>query len=241
MINKYTFEEFIKNEKSMSYEECNSFWEKAESKVHADTSDELMKEISEHIAERMELNKEDILLVIGGGGGYIDRFLISKVKKLIAIDFSGQKIIDAKKRNPEGEYYRQDFLKEYDYLKKYKINKIYSYSVMQYCKPEDFSIFIKNQLSVLDENKSCLIGHLDVPDVDKAMFYYDKICVDATEEKVKKYRDKIKYLIGDGSCWHNMDKIKNILDNIASISEVEIKNAHYWKFRSDIIFRVNYV
>lgn len=88
-----------------------------------------------------------------------------------AIDFSEQKIEEAKRRNPDGGYYKQNFLEDYSYLKKYGINKVYSYSVMQYCKTKDFKLFIDNQLSIIDSSKEKIIGHLDVPDISKPLFY----------------------------------------------------------------------
>lgn len=235
MSDKISFFECIDKEKGITYDECNRFWESGDSKVHSDTSDGLMEELAAHIEKRMELCDEDVLLVIGGGGGYIDRFLTSRVKKLIGIDFSQQKTEDAKMRNPGAVYYKQDFLESYDYLKEYSVNKIYSYSVMQYCKPEDFERFIQNQINVLDTGKKCMIGHLDVPDVDKAFYYYDIYCNDVTEDIIEKNREKIRFLIGDGSCWHDMKKIKKSLEKMEMIKKAEILNAHYWKFRSDIV------
>lgn len=233
-----TFEQIISDEKALSYIDCNRFWENEHSKVHSDTSDGLMEEIADHVRKRMELNKNDVLLVIGGGGGYIDRFLSGKVKKLLSIDFSEKKIIEAKGNNPEGEYFKQDFLKKYDYLREYGVNKIYSYSVMQYCKPKDVKTFFANQLSVLDMKKKCRIGHLDVPDVDKAFYYYNSLCEDCSKQKIYENRDKIKYLIGDGSCWHDMDQIQYIAGGFSQIKKCSISKAHYWQFRSDIVLEV---
>ena len=238
MNNRISFFECIDGEKGITYEECNRFWESGDSKVHSDTSDGLMKELADHIEKRMELNDNDVLLVIGGGGGYIDRFLTSRVNILIGIDFSQQKTDAAKKRNPGAVYYKQDFLDSYEYLKEYSINKIYSYSVMQYCKPEDFDRFIQKQINVLDLSKKCLIGHLDVPDVDKAYYYYDIYCNDVTEDIIDKNRDKIRFLIGDGSCWHDMKKITQSLSKMEMVKKIDILDAHYWKFRSDIVIEL---
>ena len=152
---------------------------------------------------------------------------------LYGIDFSGQKISVAKRRMPLAHYYQQSFLDGFvpDILKA-GINKIYSYSVAQYCKPDDLELFIENQLAILDKNKPFIIAHLDVPDIDKAVFYYQKMNPDITQEMLN---GRIKTLFGDGSYWHQMDQFREIA--LQHGLACEVSDAHYWKYRSDIVYK----
>ena len=119
-----------------------------------------------------------------------------------------------------------------DELYEAKPTKIYPYSVAQYCKPEDLEKFIYNQLCLCNENREYVIAHLDIPDKDRAIYYYQKQNPDITKEMLV---GKVKTLFGDGSYWHDMNDFRKIADKYGL--NCEVKDAHYWKYRADVIFR----
>ena len=232
MMNK-DINKILEDEKEITYEECKELWEDEKTLVHRDTSERVVRDVTNHISMICELSADDVLLNIGCGDGAFDQGVLDKVKMLYGIDFSGQKISVAKRRTPLARYYQQSFLDGFvpDILEA-GINKIYSYSVVQYCKPEDLELFIDNQLAVLDRNKPFIIAHLDVPDIEKAVFYYQKMDPSITQDML---RGRIKTLFGDGSYWHQMDQFREIALRHGLVCEV--KDAHYWKYRSDIIYK----
>ncbi len=70
----------LKSEKQLSYEECRQLWEDKNTLVHHDTSESLIKSISDHIIQMCELTDEDILLNIGCGDGLFD-YSICRMEK----------------------------------------------------------------------------------------------------------------------------------------------------------------
>lgn len=221
----------------ISYEEIREIWEKEETTVHKDTSEKLVNEISLHIKERCKLCSEDNVLTIGCGDGLFDSKILSFVNKVYGMDFSKQKLSVARERNMEVEYFCQSFLDSYNSeILNSNINKIYSYEVMQYCKPDDIEMFLNNQFKLLTEDKEYIIAHLDVPDIDKSdLYYYRKEPENA--EHILKEGVENNTLFGDGTCWHNMNKIKSFIEKIGG--QCDICPAHYWDYRSDIVIRMN--
>lgn len=227
--------EILGEEKEISYEECQNLWEDAETLVHHDTSLKLIKEISEHIIDRCCLTKDDVLLNVGCGDGLFDSLIAEYVKGFYGIDFSNQKLSIAKSNVKSGHYYQQSFLDKYcDALYLAKPTKIYSYSVAQYCKPADLDTFIYNQLCLCTENREYVIAHLDIPDKEKAVYYYQKQNPEITKEMLD---GNVKTLFGDGSYWHDMGDFEQIAKKYGL--ECEITDAHYWKYRTDVIYRFN--
>lgn len=188
-----------------SYEEVHSHWEKTETSVHHQASEADLKVMSEYIAEALCLTPEDCVLDIGCGDGQIDFFLKEKCGHLNGFDFSKTKIEEAKARNAEASYFVASFLDDYK-EKCQDINKIFSYGVMQYCKPEDTKSFIRHSVETLSKGGGEVV-HLDVPDKGKAAIYYSLI-FGVPLEIVNRMKDDIKYIFSDGSYWHDMKEIK---------------------------------
>lgn len=111
------------------------------------------------------------------------------------------------------------------------INKIYSFSVVQYCRPEDLHYFIELQVNLLRECGGGIIGHLDVPDISKAKFVYKNF----RPETIRKYHHLLRVMQGDGSYWHNMDSLSLVGQRLGC--EVEVRDASC-NYRSDIIYYV---
>ena len=221
------------NEKEITYEECQKLWEDENTLVHHDTSERLIREVTDHIIKICELNHEDILLNIGCGDGLFDTRILSAVKCYYGVDFSEQKLTIARKNVPEGRYFQHNFLNPYcDEIRDAGITKIYSYSVVQYCKPEDVERFIYNQLCLCTEEREYLIAHLDVPDRSKAVNYYKKRYPDLTDDNDC---SSVKTLFGDGSYWHDMQSFENAASKFGL--ECRIYPANYWDYRSDIVLR----
>ncbi len=238
---KRSFKDVLMNQNNITESECNQLWELEETKVHQDVSDELMSQIAEYISNVLDLNQDDNLLTIGCGDGVLDKFIIPKVNSFYGIDFSQQKLSVAQERNPNGVYYKRNFMTDYSKLFQDKnINKIYSYSVMQYCKPdfEHVKTFIENQKKSITNIKQAVIAHFDVPDVNKAYFYYKDICSDVTEDLILDNIEKLRVYMMDGSYWHNGKTIASVLKMVEGIRDVKVKDARYWRNRSDVIIRL---
>lgn len=218
----------------ISYEACRDLWENENTLVHHDTSQKMVEATASFICKACDLNENDNVLTIGCGDGLFDGEISKRVKTLYGIDFSNQKLDVAKKRNPQVIYAQHNFLERFsNNFYSAGINKIYSYSVMQYCKPKDLALFIENQLDLCANKGQYLIAHLDVPDINKAIYYYSRHNPEITEKMLE---GKIKTLFGDGSYWHDMAQVKQICSDLGV--ECEIRDAHYWAYRSDIIIRI---
>lgn len=228
-------EKILNEEKEITYDECKKLWEDESTLVHHDTSEKLIMDVTRHISKMCNLKENDILLNIGCGDGLFDSTIIEMVNDFYGVDFSAQKLSIAKNRVPRANYIQQSFLNDYhEKIKNAGISKIYSYSVVQYCHPQDLERFILKQLELCRDDKEYLIAHLDIPDKKKAVYYYKKRYSNITQEMLD---GKIKTLFGDGSYWHNMDDFKTIADKYGL--ECEIKEANYWDYRSDVIIRFN--
>ena len=84
-----------------------------------------------------------------------------------------------------------------------------------------------------DKDREYLIAHLDVPDRSKAFHYYKSRIDGIQPEDVS----DVKTLFGDGSYWHDMEEFMRIAKKYGI--DCQIKDAHYWDYRSDIIIRFN--
>ncbi len=87
---------------TITYEQCHLLWEKESTRVHSDTSERIVNEVSEHIRSVLELNKDDVLLNVGCGDGLFDKTISSYVNNLIGVDWSAQKISVAKENRGGG-------------------------------------------------------------------------------------------------------------------------------------------
>lgn len=143
----------------------NFIWEDPEKKVHGDISQEAMESRAQYIVKALNLKKTDCVLDIGCGEGLTDYYIKEKCGKLKGIDFAKSRIAEAKKRNPECDYFEASFLENYK-EKCQNVNKVFSDNVMQYCKPEDTYSFLRNSIAVLGKECGELM-HFDVPDFDR--------------------------------------------------------------------------
>lgn len=223
------FKKAILNTQSITYSECNKIWENPDIKVHTNIQDEAIQKMADHIKKIMDLQKNDVVLDVGAGDGLVDEKLKNAVKSYYGFDFSNQKIGEARKRNPECEYWQQSFLEPIS-LSEY-VNKIFSNSVMQYCTPGDIKTFLKHQIETISSSKGGLIVHFDVPDQDRAYNYYSSFDRDI----VDKYKKELKVIFSDGSYWHDMGKVKEVCKEYNC--DVEIMPSSC-KYRSDIIIHV---
>lgn len=199
------------NMSSLTYEDTKDIWNNNDTLVHADIGQDSMMMYHKRINDVIQAQTGDILCDIGCGDGNIDN-LFSNISLLYGIDFASNKIEMARKLNPEFKYDCQSFL---DPIRvPFPINKVFSYGVMQYCKPEDIESFIRNSLNVLDasEDRYKLVAHIEVPDIDKAYLYYF-VRYRITKEQFVQYKDKLKMIFSDGSYWHNMKGIKRMCQN----------------------------
>lgn len=204
------------------YLKCKSIWDKDETLVHGDVSPEAMKKISEYIHDIIMPSKEDIILDVGCGDGVIDQFLYGESQKYMGFDFSESKIRIAKKNNPKIDYWNQSFLDEIKTPTCIKPNKVFSFSVMQYCKKEDLYTFISNQINCLEKDGNGLVYMMDVPDVDKAYNYYTILFPKLTKSYIERHRKDFVSIFKDGSYWIDMEYVKSILSQFECIRDVEM-------------------
>ena len=124
-----------------------------------------------------------------------------------------QKYILHKKNNPQGIYWQQSFIEKID-KDINNVNKIYSFSVMQYCAPENLKSFFEMQLefALRQKSKRIIIFHGDVPDKNLAVFYYKNF----KHSVVEKYKNNLRLIFNDGSYWHDMDNVKYIVSEICN-------------------------
>ncbi|SHI96394.1 Methyltransferase domain-containing protein [Anaerovibrio lipolyticus DSM 3074] len=213
----------------LEYDAVREHWDDDAIKVHGDTSPEVLEKYANNIANVMKLTQEDVLLCVGCGDGQVDSYLQDKVGALYGFDFAPSKVDAARKNNPKGHYFIQSFLEKYLCpAGGERINKIYSSSVAQYCKPEDLHWFIELQVVFLKENGGGVIGHLDVPDRAKAKCYYNRF----SEATIHKYQDKLRQIFADGSYWHSMELFISIGKRLGL--EVIIQDAQC-NYRSDVL------
>ena len=231
---EYIFRRYIMEgmERELAYSEVRAHWEKESSKVHGSTEPEYMKAIAEHIAEGLDLQSNDKLLSVGCGDGKVDSYLKDKVAGMCGYDFSGQKLEAAKALNPTVTYWRQSFLEDLLCPVSVDANKIYSFSVVQYCRAEDLHWFLELQVEFLRKHGGGVIGHFDVPDVDKAYLYIKKF----SKETINQYRTSFRVMSPDGSHWHDMENFHVIADRLGV--DLQIKDAMAY-YRSDILLSVH--
>ena len=127
----------------MEYNKVREHWNDENATVHGDTSPDVMKGYANHIAERLNLTRDDVLLSVGCGDGHVDSYLKDRVGKIDGCDFADTKVKAAQRRNPECNYWVQSFLDKYQCPPLGDVNKIYSFGVVQYCQPEDLHHLIE--------------------------------------------------------------------------------------------------
>ena len=231
---EYIFRRYISESmaQELAYSEVRAHWEKESSKVHGSVEPEFMKAIAEQVAKGLDLESSDRLLSIGCGDGKVDSYLKDKVEGMCGYDFSGQKIEAAKELNPTVTYWRQSFLEKFASPPPVGINKIYSFGVVQYCRAEDLHWFLELQVNFLRKHGGGVIGHFDVPDVDKAYLYIQKF----SKETIRKYRHSFRVMPPDGSHWHDMENFRTIAKRLGV--DIHIKDATTY-YRSDILIYVH--
>ena len=140
--------EVVRNiNKELSYKQVREIWEDELVKVHGDMTK--LQYYFSCINDVLEFKETDCVLDIGCGDGAIDSYI--NVNKLYGIDISQNKLTEAKKRNPKYVYQKQSFLDKISFIDD-KINKCFSYGVVQYCKPEDVNKLIENSIVSILKN-----------------------------------------------------------------------------------------
>lgn len=230
----------IEKNVELTYEQVRNIWEDESVMVHGDMSKP--QYYYSCIDEVLNFEEKDCVLDIGCGDGIIDSYI--QVDNLFGIDVSENKLAEAKKRNPRYIYQAQSFLDRID-CKEIKINKCFSYSVVQYCKPEDISMLIRNSIDVVLKNWGgrALIAHIEVPDIEKAYSYYQRI-YGINESCFNKYKDKVRTIFQDGSYWHDMRLLENISKayleekGLGSRSVVYLSNSRC-NYRTNLVILLN--
>ena len=120
-----------------SYDIVKEIWKT--NPVHGDKYNP--SECFKQINDILHFAKDDVVIDIGCGDGEIDKLIKSKC--LYGIDIAESKIKKAKENNPQFCYKVQSMLDSYQFD---NANKIFSYSVLQYCRPSDVNIVLKNSL-----------------------------------------------------------------------------------------------
>lgn len=191
----------------MKYSTIKDYWDRCD-KMHTDISDKGVHDIADVIINELQVTKNDKVLDIGCGDGMIDNKI--KCTFLSGYDISEYNIKKAQELNPINDYFVNDFL-DVPFSKEI-FNKIFSYGVMQYCKPKDYKRFII--LSLYRANDETVIIHFDIPDKSRMinLFGYApkgllKYCF---------YRLFWKWfpIWNDGSHFHNIDKMVKFVEHI---------------------------
>lgn len=226
---KYILERNIAINKEVSYKKCNELWEETARKVHGDIGEKNISSMANRISQVLNLKDSDVILDIGAGDGRIDEYLKGKCKKILGFDFSASKVREAKNRNPECSYWNQSFLDKVQV--KENIDKIFSFSVMQYCKPEDVKEFLTHQINICSQKTTII--HMDVPDKSKAKYFYK----DFSQDLVELYKNDLRIIFDDGSYWHDLKEVKRIAESLGARAEIlsDIK----CPYRSDIVITVD--
>lgn len=229
---------FFKDQKrlkqsQLDYSQAEEHWNDNESKVHSNIGDTAISKMSIYIKKIMGVCKDDIVLDVGCGDGLIDSKFVD-VKKLYGFDFSEGKIQNAKNMNKQVKYWTQSFLNPIQ-IDGERPNKVFSFSVMQYCKESDLDDFLSNQIEVLADGAGSVYC-IDVPDVDKAFFFYSRSYPKIPAVFYKRRRKKLKNLFADGSYWTDMKKVKEILQKIEEVKEVTLEEG-FSDYRTTIVIR----
>lgn len=216
-------------------------WEKDDTKVHESIEFGNIQRIAEYIIKVTNLKKTDTVLDIGCGDGLVDEWICDNVKKLYGFDFSSNKLEKAEKMNLEATYWEQSFLDVIDngHFTEGRPNKIFAFSVTQYCVENDLKRYFENQIDALNSGKGYVYA-LDVPDVAKAYEYYHKIFPKVSRKVIndKMASKKKNAIFEDGSYWVDISYVKELLcdyNEIVSISIVEGLSA----YRSSVIVECN--
>jgi len=219
----------------LNYKKVKQYWENNNSKDHPDCDEKGYTHYAGRIKELISLTSNEDVLDVGCGEGLIDFHLKKHCKSLQGFDVTERKTSLAKKNNPEIKYWQQSFLEEYKYK---NFDKIFSFSVMQYCKPTDIDNFLDNSFAAV--KKEGTVFHLDVPDREKMKKYYfrpRKITIlkkmAALILYVQHLLNKNALLFMEGSYWHDLKKLKKKYEKKGII--VKINNAESI-YRSNIIF-----
>lgn len=204
---------FLRNIRFLDEKEetwCKQYWDTRA--VHNDMSSKMFLAYYKDINNNLNFKENDKILSIGCGDGILDKVIYKQSNATIyGFDFSLKKIEEAKKNNTMGIYWVQSFIEDIN-VNKYDINKIYSFSVMQYCKPENLEIFFQRQLefAVKQKHNEIIIFHGDIPDKDLSYNYYYMF----KREVVEKYKDNLNLIFNENSYWHDMNFAKKIIESI---------------------------
>lgn len=217
---------------SITYKECSQYWEKDSSKVHGEISEDIFKNYSENINKILQLSNDECVLDVGCGEGSIDFFLKSKCKALYGFDFAQNKLFKAMNKNKDCIYWQQSFINSY---KLRNFDKIFSFSVMQYCKPCDIEEFILNSITAIKDEG--IVFHLDVPDKHKMHnYYWDNYRI--LKEETDDFIDKQELIFNDGSYCHDLNFITEICNrNRISVKIIDSE----CNYRSHLIFTKNII
>lgn len=199
-------------------------------------SDQL-DEIANSIIALLDLKDSDILLDLCCGNGVLTYKLSKRVKKVIAIDFSEQMIINARKYKNTSNigYYIEDIKKikiGSEYLDGQNINKVLLYDGLAYFTSDE----LKDLLKKLNDDMSAkdvkiLLG--SVLDKNKKWMFYNT------------FMRKLNYLLmhkllgmnkGLGKWWSE-NEIRNICDDIKIRSTFFQQNTIFYTshYRMDVV------
>lgn len=233
----------IDKKDELTYEKVQQLWNDKKKLVQGDIMTNGQHYYS-CVDEVMEFQETDNVVDIGCGEGTMDSFI--HVNKLYGIDFSKSKLDEARKKNPKYTYHEQSFLDKIDPANHEIYNKCFSFSVFQYCKPEDADRLLQNSIDVVLKKTETtyggvkMVAHIDVPDIEKAYLFY-RYNYGISKTVFAKYKEEIKTIFYDGSYWHDMNALKEKCLKYLAEKAVEgivyVGNSHYY-YRSNLVILI---
>lgn|GEM_PF-1708644 len=226
---------YMKNNIGIDYDETRTVWETKAVHPRFDNPEEYYN----YINKTLNFRKTDVVLDIGCGDGTLDSYLPCKV---FGIDVAKAKIEKAKRQNPGGNYLRQSFLDKFKFANS-RINKVFSFTVFQYCKPEDADTLLRNSIEALDFRhlSEGMVAHLSIPDIEIAWLWYMRE-FGIKEEDVKKNIEMVRYAFPeDGSYWHNLEDLSNRCERVIDSLNIKEFGHKIMITKSESFYRHNLV
>lgn len=182
------------------------------------------------LCERLDLQKNDVLLELCCGNGIVTVELAQKCRQVLGVDFS-EPLIEVANRvhRPDNvSYQRFDILKLDQLLtsKEKFFNKILLHAALQHFQPESFKSILVNMLKLTSEPKLILLS--SIPDSSKKWHFFN-----TPQRKLKHlyYKFSGKDVMGT---WWDQKFIKKVCQelnlNCEFYSESVDKPAAYYRF-----------